>query len=286
MEPTATAARRLWEAIEPVHAVVYFDPESTYALRRLGLRGFWMSYFAGRFSPLGPIGPDPVAAMAFGFAPWMVARALPDAWGFAAAEAVLAARLDSAARALHGGLPADATTAAAELADLLDDAVRGCRADGRPLAAGWLGVEAGPDPLGRLWLRTTVLREHRGDGHVAAAVSLGLSGLETGITHVAAGAVPRERLQGARGWTDAEWDAAVRGLRERNLLDAEGGLTAAGTALRRELEQVTDRLAAGPVERLGAAGVERAIELAAPLGRHLVDGGIVPVPNPIGAPRP
>lgn len=70
------------------------------------------------------------------------------------------------------------------------------------------------------------------------------------------------------------------------ILDRDGRLTKAGGTLRRDVEDLTDRLAAAPVERLGETGVERAIALAAPVSRHLVDSGVVPVPNPIGAPRP
>ena len=84
MEPTATLARRFWAAIEPIHAVVYFAPGPIEAARKTGLRGFWMSYFASRVAPLGPVPAAAVEAMAYGFAPAMVARAIPDAWRFAA----------------------------------------------------------------------------------------------------------------------------------------------------------------------------------------------------------
>jgi hypothetical protein len=69
-------------------------------------------------------------------------------------------------------------------------------------------------------------------------------------------------------------------------LDRDGRLTKSGGAVRRQVEDTTDRLAAGPVERLGQDGVERLIELAAPLSRGLIDRGIVPLPNPVGVPRP
>ena len=54
-EPTQTLARRFWTAIEPIHAIVYFAPEPLEAARKTGLRGFWMSYFASRVAPLGPL---------------------------------------------------------------------------------------------------------------------------------------------------------------------------------------------------------------------------------------
>ncbi len=286
MEPTVTLARRLWHAIEPIHAVVYFDPGPTEALKALGLRGFWMSYFAGRFAPLGAIGPGPAAAMAFGFAPCMVARSLPDAWDLASPAEVLHARVDSATAALEPHRRVLTTAQLEELAGLLASAASGCRYEGRPLAAGWLDVDPGDGLLANIWSRSTVLREHRGDGHVLAAVSLGLRGLDATLTHVATGAVTRELTQRSRGWTDDEWDEATRRLEARGLLDRDGRLTRTGGTLRRQLEDTTDRLAAGPVERLGQTGVERVVELATVLSRHLIDAGVVPVPNPIGVPRP
>jgi hypothetical protein len=285
MDSEPSPARRLWQAVEPLHAIVYFDPAPAAEARRIGLKGWWMGYFAGRFAPLGPIGPGPATAMAFGFAPGMVDRSLPDAWGLARPEAVQAGRQHAAASALRVLLPGEETPVA-ELGDLLAEAVHGCRFDGRPLAAGWATVAVPDEPFARLWLLASVLREHRGDGHVLAAVALGLSGLDASVTNVATGAVTRELLQSNRGWSDDEWDDSERRLRERGLLHPDGGLTATGAELRHRLEETTDRLAAGPVERLGPAGTGRALALATPLGRRVIDDGPVPVPNPIGVPRP
>jgi hypothetical protein len=245
-----------------------------------------MCYFAGRFAPLGALGPGPATAMAFGFAPRMVGRALPDAWRLVPPDEVLAQWVGGAAAALERGLARADRAPVAELGELLREAAAGCRYEARPLAAGWLDVGPPDDPLESLWLSATVLREHRGDGHVLAAVSAGLRGLDATMTHVACGAVTRELMQRNRGWTDEEWDESTRRLQARGLLDRDGRLTKTGGALRRQIEETTDRLAAGPVERLGQTGVERVIALAAPLSRHLIDAGIVPVPNPIGVPRP
>jgi hypothetical protein len=283
---TARPARRLWEAVEPLHAVVYFTPGPVDALKALGLKGFWMTYFAGRFAPLGRVGPGPATAMAFGFAPRMVARSLPDAWAFAPPDACLAARVEAAAGELRRAFPGADAGVLAELDELLGVAVGGCRPEGRPLAAAWLAVPPPDDLHARVWLRATVLREHRGDGHVAAAVSLGLRGLDTTLTLVGTGDLPRDVIQPHRGWTDDEWDESHRRLQDRGLLDGDGLLTGAGDALRHGLEDTTDRLAAGPVEALGRERTRRLIELATPLARQLVDAGDVPVPNPVGAPRP
>ncbi|MFI8823529.1 hypothetical protein [Streptomyces sp. NPDC053431] len=286
MEPSPTLARRLWEAIEPIHAVVYFAPEPAAAARAIGLIGFWMGYFAGRIAPLGPLTAPAANALCFAFAPARVARALPDAWAYATPEKVLDSRIGAVRATLARTLPATGGGDLERLVALLERAVEGCGYEGRTLAAAWSTVPRPTDLLGRLWLATTVLREHRGDGHVIAIAHAGLTGLDAGLAHVATGQVSRELLQTSRGWSDAEWERARRRMTGRGLLDRDARLTRSGGTLRREIEHATDRLAGDPVTLLGATGVEEAIRLAAPLSRHLVDTGVVPVPNPIGAPRP
>lgn len=286
MQPAPTLARRFWEAIEPIHAVVYFAPEPAQAAKRIGLRGFWMGYFASRVAPLGPVPPEAVTAMAYGFAPAMVARAIPDAWRFAEPAVVAEVRVRSAADALRAHLDPACIQALEDLADLLWEATEACRFEGRPLAAAWSRLPRPDDHVAGAWLAATVLREHRGDGHVLAGVGAGLRGLDATLTFVATGAITREVIQPSRGWSDDDWEQSTRRLQARGLLDRDGRLTKTGGSLRREIEELTDRLAAAPVERLGATGVERVIDLAAPISRQLIDSGLVPVPNPIGAPRP
>lgn len=286
MDPSPTLVRRFWEAIEPLHSVVYFAPEPAEAAKALGLLGWWMGYFAGRIAPLGPLDAPAVTAMFYGFAPDMVARALPDAWAYATPDAVLGTRLDAIEAALKRGLPSTGRSTLERLAVLLESAVGACRYEGRPLAAGWSRVGRPAGTPGRVWLAATILREHRGDGHVIAAVHAGLRGLDATLTHVATGAVSRQLIQANRGWTDADWEDSRRRLAARGLLDRTSRLTKTGGELRRQIEDATDRLAADPVTALGESGIEEAILLAAPLSRHLIDTGVIPVPNPIGAPRP
>ena len=265
-----------------MHAVVYFAPETAEAAKAAGLRGYWMGYFAGRLAPLGPIGPAAATAMLFGFAPAMVARALPDAWSFASPAEVVSSRLDAAAAALERALgPEDQE----ELAALLWRAAQACECDGRPLAAAWAAIQQPSTTWATVWLAATVLREHRGDGHVLAAVHTELSGLETTLTHIGDGVIGRADIQPHRGWSDKAWTTAAERLQNRGLLDKEGRLTEAGRELRNGIEQDTDRLASTPVKELGN-DLERVLELAVPLSRALIDAGVVPVPNPMGVSRP
>src|SRR5437660_1400620 len=192
----------MWRALEPYHAVTYFTEESRQAFNDVGLRGFWMGYFAGRAAPMGPVGPGVVVATFFGFRHSMVARALPDAWTFASASDVLAARLagvDAALRRLLGD--AVGNSAVAEAAGLGRAAAEAADPAGRPIFAANADLPWPAEPHLVLWQAATLLREHRGDGHVVALTGAGLDGCESHVSMVAAGVLSREVLQPNRGWT-------------------------------------------------------------------------------------
>jgi len=280
-------ARRLWPAFETYHAHVYFVPEAAEAYRGLGLKGGWMGYFASRSAALGPASPGLVTAVFFNFHPAMVARALPDAWALASPDDVLAARLRSADVALrrlipdHVGSPAEAEAAA-----LAREAAEAPALAGRPLFGALRSLSWPEEPHLQLWHACTLLREHRGDGHVAALTAASLDGCEAHVTIAAAGAIPRETLQLNRKWSDEEWAAAEERLKERAWLDAGGALTDAGRAGRAEVEARTDALAEEPWRALGPQRTERLLELLAPMARAINAAGGVPVPNPVGVPAP
>jgi hypothetical protein len=282
-----TYARRMWPAFETYHAQIYFVPEAAEAYRTLGLKGGWMGYFASRAAPLGPASPELVTAVFFNFHPAMVARALPDAWALAAPGDVLTARQEAADAALrrlipdHIGSPAEAQAAA-----LAREAAEAPALAGRPLFAALRSLPWPDEPHLVLWHACTLLREHRGDGHVAALTVAGLDGCEAHVSVTATGAVPRETLQSSRKWSDEEWAAAEERLQERGWLDAEGRLTDAGRAGRAEVETRTDTLAEEPWRALGPERTERLLGLLAPMARAINDAGGVPVPNPVGVPAP
>jgi hypothetical protein len=283
----ATLARRMWQLLEPYHAVVYFAPESREELTAAGLKGGWMGYFASRAAPLGAVPAEVVQATFFNFAPAMVHRAIPDAWGFAPPERCVEARLRVADRTLRR-LLGDAVDdpAVAEAADLTRQAMAACRIEGRPLFAANLSLPWPDQPHLALWHGATLLREHRGDGHVAALVAAGLDGCEAHVTQVGSGAVPPEAIRPFRGWTDEQWDAAVGRLRARGLLADDGTLTPAGRRLRDEVEARTDELAAEPWRALGGEATDRLAGLLGPLVDGIVASKGVAYPNAMGVPRP
>ena len=274
----------MWRLLEPIHAATYFAPPSVEALKATGLKGFWMCYFAARAAPLGAVDAPIVESTFYNFAPWLVRRAIPDAWSFAPPSDVLAARWSgvSATLAPHAGsLGGDGIARATQL---LATAGEDLACEGRTLAAANASVALPEDPIAAMWQRVTTLREHRGDGHVAALVCAGLTGLEAHLTLVGTGTLPREVLQPARGFTDDEWDDATRALTARGVLDGTGRLTDEGRTLRRDVEQVTDRAALAPWARLGEAGCDELEAILGPMSASVVEAGVVPALNPMGLP--
>jgi hypothetical protein len=274
----------MWTLFEPVHAVTYFAPEARAAFEAANLRGFWRGYFAGRAAPLGAVGPAPVTASFFAFAPRMVQRALPDVWTRADPATALLARLDGARASLAALLGDHAkSTEVAEAAELLRDAADGLPTVGRPLGAANAALPWPGDPLGDLWQAATILREHRGDGHVAALLVAGLEGAQTPVWRSSLDG-ERATLQPARGWTDEEWEDAAARLRDRGWLTADGAATDAGRAVRDEVEATTDRLAAEPWDRLGPTRSARLRTVLHPLAGRAY--ACLPDVNPIGLPAP
>jgi hypothetical protein len=275
----------MWRVFDPIHAVTYFAPECDEEFRACGLKGFWMGYFAGRGAPMGAVEPAVVTATFYNFAPKMAARALPDAWGFASPAKVLDARLAGAQRALGRILgPEGSSPEVSSAADIARRAAEAVTVVGRPLAAANAALAWPSDPLLVLWQATTILREHRGDGHVAALVDAGLDGLQSHVSFVGTGAISRSVLQPARGWNDEEWQEAERSMVERGWLDPSDPekLTPLGATARQQIEETTDRLAAEPWERMGEEATAELRALLKPMAARIADLGVVPVPNPIG----
>ncbi|AWI32059.1 SCO6745 family protein [Streptomyces tirandamycinicus] len=258
------AGRRCHNALNPLHSTVYFSPDFAGELARIGVEDPRAAYFAGRAAALGAVGPGTVAATFYNFSHELIAQHLPAVWDTASPAAVLDARtraVDATLRRLLGE-DAVASPEMAEAARLALRATEACTRHARPLYAAHADLPVPEEPHLALWHAATLLREHRGDGHLAALLSAGLDPLEALVSHTATGKGMSPRwILASRGWRRTDWEAASDRLRERGLLDGDGELTEAGTALRAELEEHTDRLDRAPYESLGAAGVERLTEL-------------------------
>ena len=186
MADSTGLVRRLSVLVESVHAVVYFAPEPQSAYAELGLRGDWRGYFASRAAPLGAAGPQLVTALFGGFARAMVTRSVPEVWAVASPQQVQAARLFGATAALRRLFNDDHLPTVAAAAALTSRRVHALPLPGRPMAAAQSGLERPHEPLAALWHDCTVLREYRGDSHLAAVA---VAGLGTGVARTALVAV-------------------------------------------------------------------------------------------------
>lgn len=276
-DDASVLARKGWRTMEPYHGMIYFSPLASAAYAGLGITGR-AGYFASRAAAMGAVPADVVIATFFNFRPELVRAAIPKAWSIASPDAILAARYDAADAQLRALLDDDVITSPEmeEAAALARIAAEACTPEGRPLFAGHAAQPWPDEPHLQLFHAITLLREHRGDGHIAALVLAGLSGCEALVTHGAAteGAVPAAILQASRGWTDPEWAAAVDRLRERGWLGDDGTFTATGDAARRGIESATDEAARQPYEVLGAERAARLRELVRPWSRAIVASGV------------
>ena len=282
MARTPILARRLFERFEPVHAITYFAPEARAAAVDLGYRSFWSGYFVTRSAPLGPVPPQVVEAVFYNFAAHRVAKSLAGAWDIATPQQALAAREAGAVAALRRyGLVADENLRTA--ADLLGRAARDAAVDGRPLFAALSAVPWPDEPVAALWHAATLLREQRGDAHVAALVAAGITGRESNLLHVAAGRTTKEKVLATRDYDEAEWAAVTAQLAERGLLTADGSLTDVGRELKADIEDRTDAAALPTLDVLSDAEVETLFQTLTPIARMVVAGGDLPAITPMAS---
>jgi hypothetical protein len=273
-------ARALWTLFEPVHAVTYFSDQSRNALAAIGLQRYWDGYFAGRSAPVGALAGPPVTAMFSGFAPFLVDRALPAVWSVVTPAQVIEARYVGAAETLRALVPDERLVS--EAADALAPLVADLDTIGRPLSAGFAALPLEADPYRRLWQVAGTLREHRGDGHVIALVSLGIAGLTTLVLRAGVD-LDATSMKKARGWTDEEWDAEAARLVERGLLRTDHRIAPEGADLLNRAEDLTNRLAVGPLVGLDDDAVREIARILAPVA--LAVAPLFPYPNPIGMPK-
>jgi hypothetical protein len=274
-------AARAHRATDPLHSMIYFAPEPEEEYAAVGLQPGRMGYFASRSAPMGAVSAGVTIATFYNFNPSLVAHFIPAAWALAQPEAILTARLAGADRALRR-LLGDEVVASPELAEaaaLGREACTALSAEARPLYAGHAELPWPDAPHLVLWHAATVLREYRGDGHVAALLEAELSGLEAIYTHTLTGrGFTPDAAKKLRGWSDEQWADAANGLRDKGLVD-DAGLTAAGTALRDQVEATTDRLDQAAWLHLGPERTQRLTDLGKGLTRVIVGNGAFSAPG-------
>ncbi|MBU2667913.1 MarR family transcriptional regulator [Actinoplanes bogorensis] len=213
-----------------------------------------------------------VHAAFYSFAEGEAARHIPSAWATIPPEESIAARLRGSAASVRRivGDPPGLTRAA----DLLTKAATSAPTNGRMMYAGMRTLDIPSDPVARLWHSATMLREHRGDGHIAALVGAGIGGTEAHvISALAHGIYPAESFGRIHHLPKKRLAEVMTGLRDRGLIDADGRFTDAGRELRQSIEDLTDELAAPPYEALTAAELDELIAELEPITAKLVAAG-------------
>lgn len=271
--------RRCHSVLEPLHSLIYFAPEANEVFTEIGLRPGRMNYFASRAAPMGAVSPGVVVATFYNFSPDLVARHIPRAWTLATPEAINSARFLLAGKVLRRLLGEEVADSAEieEVGALARKAASACTPQGRPLYAAHADLDYPSDPLSSLWHSITLLREYRGDGHIAALVDAKMSGLDALLTHQATGkSFTNEFAQASRGWSAELWAAGIAGLQERGLLDEHGDLTDAGRQVRADIEARTDDMARDPYDTLAEDELARLTELGLRLTRTVQAAGAFP----------
>ncbi|GAC1583980.1 MAG: hypothetical protein NVS4B1_24130 [Ktedonobacteraceae bacterium] len=272
----ATVARKLYRALEPYHAMIYFVPEAREGYKAYGIGGR-MGYFASRGAPMGAVSADLIISAFYNFNPGLVRSAIPAAWQHATPAQILDARFAGADAALHRVLGERVNSReVAEAAQLAREACSACTPQGRITYAAHATLEWPTEPHMILWHAITLLREFRFGGHVAALMTDGVGPCEALVMHAGTGEASRQALQTTRSWSDEEWETAAQGLRARGILTPEGMLTDVGKAHRDKVEQMTDQLALAPWQHLGDAKCDRLRELGRPLSRAIIEAKAIP----------
>jgi hypothetical protein len=268
-------ARRLFELTEPIVLVNFFSPEPNDSMAALGFGNYWDGYFAGRSAPLGRVPAEVVHAAFYNFAEGEVARHIPKVWDTTTPQAAHAAREQGCGAALRRILGDLVDTPGLALAaELLAKASTSASIEGRIMYAGLRALPMPEEPATRLWHAANMLREHRGDGHIAALVSERIGGTEAHVlSALASGIYPAGSFGRIHHLPPARLAEVMDGLRDRGLLDVSGRFTDAGRATKDRIESLTDALAEAPYAHLGPRDLDQLIALLEPISTRLAATG-------------
>ncbi len=260
-------------AINLAHRFVYFVPEAAEEYASLGIEGRG-GYFGVRAAPMGPVPEGVVLATFYNFSPAAVtAAAIDKVWATASPADLQAARFRVVDRAMKRAGVAISDADLTEARSILDPIVAGLDLAGKPLAAANAGVALPADALTALWQQITVVREWRGDVHIALLIANGIGPCDCMVLQAATGRFPLPLAKGSRQWSETEWADAIARLSVRGWADASGALTPEGHAAREGLEADTDRLCAPIWECVGAEATARLATLLAPIDAAMQAAG-------------
>lgn len=270
--PMNTLARRMFDLVEPIGVIPYSADEPTAAMYALGFTNYWDTYFAGRAAPLGTSIPaEVVHALFYNFAPGEVARHIPSVWSTTTPQAAIAARQQGCVETLRVILgDVIKTPTFARAVELLTAAAVSAPLEGRPMYAALRTLPVPEEPVARLFHAASLLREHRGDGHISALMAEGIGGLEAHVLLALDLGMPAEKFGRIHHLPAAQLSALVDGMRARGLVADDGGFTPAGREVKRRVEALTDDLAVAPYLILDPAELDELTAALEPLASTLL----------------
>jgi hypothetical protein len=172
-------------------------------------------------------------------------------WRTTTPEAAIAARRMGCVKALRrilGDRVDDPTFA--RTAELLMKAATSVPYEGRPMYAALRAIPIPDDVVARLFHAASLLREHRGDGHIATLMVEGVGGLEAHVLLALDMDMPAEKFGRIHHLPAAQLVAVIGGMRDRGLIGDDGWLSEQGRAVKQRVESTTDDLAAKPYDSL------------------------------------
>jgi hypothetical protein len=266
----------MYDLLEPICMVTFFADECNEELAALGHRTYWDGYFASRAAPLGRVPAEVVHAAFYNFADGEVARHIPSAWETISPEASAAARGRGSAASLRRivGEEMAGSPGLARAADLTAKAATSAPTEGRMMYAAMRTLPVPSDPVARLWHSATMLREHRGDGHIAALVGAGIGGTEAHVlSALDMGIYPPESFGRVQHLPKERLATVMKGLRDRGLVDTDGRFTDAGRETKQRIEALTDELAAPPYDFLSSTELDELVTALEPITATVVATG-------------
>jgi hypothetical protein len=264
-------ARRMFELVEPIGVIPYSADDPNEAMFALGFTDYWDTYFAGRAAPLGFTPAEVVDALFYNFAPGEVARHIPKVWRTTTPELAIAARRQGCVNALRRILGDHVdTTAFARAADLLTRAATSAPLEGRPMYAALRALPVPDEVVARMFHAASLLREHRGDGHIAALMIEGVGGLEAHVLLALDMDMPAEKFGRIHHLPAVQLGGLIDGMRDRGLIGEDGWLSVEGRAVKQRVESLTDDLAAKPYESLDQGELDELITILEPLAALLL----------------
>ncbi len=265
-------ARRMFDLVEPIGVIPYSADEPNEAMFALGFTNYWDTYFAGRAAPLGSSVPAGVVhALFYNFGPGEVARHIPKVWATTTPEAAIAARQQGCVHALRrilGDLidTPDFTRAV----ELLTKAATSAPLEGRPMYAALRALPLPQEPVARLFHAASLLREHRGDGHIAALMAEGIGGLEAHVLLALDLGIPAPTFGRIHHLPSALLTDLINGMKAQGLIRDEKTFTPAGRKVKNRVETLTDDLAVVPYEVLETTELDELIAALEPLAQKLI----------------